>query len=206
MADKKSHTNGDGKFFALLNRMKYINRWGLMKNLREESVALHSIETAFIAHALALIGNEYLGKTHDPDRVAAAALYHDATEILTGDMPSPIKYMNAGIKQAYKDIEKNAAGALAARLPPELARHYASYLGGLPEDAEVSGLIHAADKLCAYIKCTDELNAGNKEYELAARSIKKILDAMAATLPELDYFMTRFLPAFSLTLDEYGGE
>lgn len=193
---------GVSGFFAQLFRMKYIARWGLMNSTRTENLAEHSLEVALIAHVLAVTGNTLYGRDYDEGRVSIAAMYHDASEIFTGDLPTPIKYYSPDIKKAYKDIEKAAAKRLSASLPEEIADAFAPYLGGdIPEGEE--RLIKCADKLAAYIKCLSEQNAGNREFDTAAVQLKSTIDGMA--LPEAEYFRQHFLPAFRLTLDEIEG-
>lgn len=186
------------RFFAMLSRMRYIGRWALMRNTFEENVQEHSHMVAVLAHGLALIQRDILGQPADPDRCAAAALFHDAPEILTGDLPTPIKYYNPEIKHAYKQVEAVSCEKLLAMLPPELSGSYRPLLFEL--DAEVAVIVKAADKLSAYIKCIEELKAGNSEFESAARQTKQALEQMH--LPCLDYFMEHFLESFKLTLDE----
>lgn len=185
-------------FFAYISRMRFIQRWALMRNTAPENVQEHSHQVAVLAHALALIRNEKFGGRVDPGLVAAAALYHDASEILTGDMPTPIKYDNPAIRTAYKDVEAVAEGKLLRMLPPELQDAYAPVLTEV--DPEVERLVKAADKLSAHIKCLEELKAGNAEFREAAAQTRKALEAF--DLPEVWYFMDTFLPSFSLTLDE----
>ena len=185
-------------FFAYISRMRFIQRWALMRNTAPENVQEHSHQVAVLAHALALIRNEKFGGQVDPGLVAAAALYHDASEILTGDMPTPIKYDNPAIRTAYKDVEAVAEGKLLRMLPPELQTAYAPVLTEV--DPEVEHLVKAADKLSAHIKCLEELKAGNAEFREAAAQTRKALEAFG--LPEVRYFMDTFLPSFSLTLDE----
>ena len=185
-------------FFAYISRMRFIQRWALMRNTAPENVQEHSHQVAVLAHALALIRNEKFGGQVDPGLVAAAALYHDASEILTGDMPTPIKYDNPAIRTAYKDVEAVAEGKLLRMLPPELQTAYAPVLTEV--DPEVEHLVKAADKLSAHIKCLEELKAGNAEFREAAAQTRRALEAF--DLPEVAYFMDTFLPSFSLTLDE----
>ena len=185
-------------FFAYISRMRFIQRWALMRNTAPENVQEHSHQVAVLAHALALIRNEKFGGHVDPGLVAAAALYHDASEILTGDMPTPIKYDNPAIRTAYKDVEAVAEGKLLGMLPPELQGAYAPVLTAV--DPEVEQLVKAADKLSAHIKCLEELKAGNAEFRDAAAQTHRALEAF--DLPEVRYFMDTFLPSFSLTLDE----
>ena len=185
-------------FFAYVSRMRFIQRWALMRNTAPENVQEHSHQVAVLAHALAVIRNEKFGGTVDPGQVAVAALYHDASEILTGDMPTPIKYDNPAIRKAYKDVEAVAEGKLLAMLPEELQAVYAPIL--TPTDPEVIRLVKAADKLSAYIKCVEELKAGNNEFREAAAQTRKSLEAYE--LPEVVYFLETFMDSFALTLDE----
>ena len=185
-------------FFAYVSRMRFIQRWALMRNTAPENVQEHSHQVAVLAHALAVIRNEKFGGTADPGQVAVAALYHDASEILTGDMPTPIKYDNPAIRKAYKDVEAVAEGKLLAMLPEELQAVYAPIL--TPTDPEVIRLVKAADKLSAYIKCVEELKAGNNEFREAAAQTRKSLEAYE--LPEVVYFLETFMDSFALTLDE----
>ena len=185
-------------FFAYVSRMRFIQRWALMRNTAPENVQEHSHQVAVLAHALAVIRNEKFGGQIDPGRVAVAALYHDASEILTGDMPTPIKYDNPAIRKAYKDVEAVAEGKLLAMLPEELQAVYAPIL--TPTDPEVIRLVKAADKLSAYIKCVEELKAGNNEFREAAAQTRKSLEAYE--LPEVVYFLETFMDSFALTLDE----
>lgn len=185
-------------FFAYLSRMRFIQRWALMRNTAPENVQEHSHQAAVLAHALAVIRNGKFGGAVDPGLVAAAALYHDASEILTGDMPTPIKYGNPAIQSAYKDVEALAARKLLAMLPEELREAYAPVLTEV--DPEVARLVKAADKLSAYIKCVEELKAGNAEFREAAAQTRRALEGYG--LPEVDYFLETFMESFSLTLDE----
>ena len=185
-------------FFAYISRMRFIQPWALMRNTAAEHVQEHSHQVAVLAHALAVIRNEKFGGAVDPGQVAVAALYHDASEILTGDMPTPIKYDNPAIRKAYKDVEAVAEGKLLAMLPEELQAVYAPIL--TPTDPEVIRLVKAADKLSAYIKCVEELKAGNNEFREAAAQTRKSLEAYE--LPEVVYFLETFMDSFALTLDE----
>jgi len=185
-------------FFAYISRMRFIQRWALMRNTAQENVQEHSHQVAVLAHALAVIRNEKFGGQVDAGQVAVAALYHDASEILTGDMPTPIKYFNPGIQKAYKEVEAVAEQKLADMLPEELQGAYADILTVADEDVE--RLVKAADKLSAYIKCVEELKAGNNEFREAAAQTRKALEAYG--LPEVNYFMDTFMESFSLTLDE----
>ncbi len=188
-------------FFALLGRMKYIDRWGLMRNTQVENIQEHSHMVAVLSHALAVIGREKFGSQVDPGRAAIAGLYHDAPEILTGDLPTPVKYDNPAIRDAYKAVETVAADKLLSTLPEELRGSFAPYVREELEP-ELLALVKAADKLSAHIKCLEELKAGNLEFKKAAEQTRAALDKME--LPELSYFMEHFLPAFQLTLDELG--
>ena len=186
------------EFYALLSRMRYISRWGLMRNSFPENIQEHSHMVAVLAHALALIDRERFGGSADPDRCASAALFHDASEILTGDLPTPIKYYNPEIKKAYKQIEAVSCEKLLALLPPEVQESYRPLL--FESDPEVARIVKAADKLSAYIKCVEELKAGNSEFAAAEKQTRQALVDMQ--LPCLDYFMAHFLDSFQLTLDE----
>ena len=185
-------------FFATVARMKYIERWALMRNTYPETLSEHSLEVSMLAHALCVIGNVRYGKHLDADKAAVIGLYHDASEILTGDLPTPIKYHNAEIMSAYHAVEDLAVQKLLGMLPPELRPIYENILR--PADAEVEELVKAADKLSAYIKCVEELKAGNAEFRRAAEQTRAALDAMG--LPELDYFIEHCMESFSMTLDE----
>ena len=191
--------NESYSFFAYLSRMRYISRWGLMRNTFQENIQEHSHMVAVLAHALAVIRRDVLGKKADPGLAAAAALYHDAPEILTGDLPTPIKYYSPDIRDAYKQVEKVSADKLSAMLPEELRGAFAPLLRE-DYDPDTRALVKAADKLSAYIKCVEELKAGNAEFRQAAEQTLEALKGYG--LPEVDYFMEHFLPAFGLTLDE----
>ena len=185
-------------FFPMIARMRYITRWGLMRNTDPENIQEHSHMVAVLAHALAVIQNEKFGGQVDPGTVAVAALYHDASEILTGDMPTPIKYDNPEIQGAYRTVESMAEQKLPSMLPEDLRPVYQEVLT-IP-DPEVRALVKAADKLSAYLKCVEELKAGNLEFK---RAKEQTFEALAQNpLPALSYFMEHFLPGFDLTLDE----
>ena len=185
-------------FFPMISRMRYINRWGLMRNTRLENIQEHSHQVAVLAHALAIIENRYFGGQIDPGKAAVAALYHDASEILTGDMPTPIKYDNPDIQAAYKAVESVAERKLLSMLPDDLRPDYEAALT-IP-DPEIRALVKAADKLSAYLKCVEELKAGNTEFKKAREQTYAAL--CSNPIPALQYFMERFLDGFSLTLDE----
>ena len=184
-------------FFAYISRMRFIQRWALMRNTAPENVQEHSHQVAVLAHALAVIRNERFGGQVDAGAVAVAALYHDASEILTGDMPTPIKDDNPAIRKAYKEVEKVAEDKLLRLLPPDMQPVYKQVLR---PDAETEALVKAADKLSAHIKCLEEEKAGNHEFCAAARQTRQALEDMH--LPEVDLFLEEFLPSFRLTLDE----
>jgi len=186
-------------FFALVSRLKNISRWSLMRNTNPENVSEHSHMTAVLAHALAVIRRDALGIECDPGAVAAAGLYHDASEVMTGDMPTPVKYLNSAITSAYKGAESAARDKLLSRLPENMRETYNPLLDGGKDDTE-KAIVHAADKLSAYIKCVEELRAGNNEFRLAAKQTKEKLTALK--MPEVDYFLEHFMPAFELTIDE----
>ena len=184
-------------FYALVSRMKNISRWSLMRNSSSENVQEHSHMVAVIAHALAVIRRDVFGKPCDPGECAAAALFHDASEIFTGDMPTPVKYFNPDIMAAYKQVESLASRKLLSTLPEELRPSYAPLL---ETDGDVRMIVKAADKLSAYIKCLEELKAGNDEFRFAAAQTREKIRAL--NMPEADYFLENFIPAFELTLDE----
>ena len=187
------------EFYALLGRMRYITRWGLMRNTFSENIAEHSYQTAVLAHALALIRRDVLKlPTPDPDRCAVAALYHDASEILTGDLPTPIKYYNPEIKTAYKQVERAAGERLLNMLPPELRGSYEHDV--LEDDEALAPIVKGADKLSAHIKCLEEQKAGNTEFDTAARQTWEAIQAMDR--PELNWFVEHCLGAFALNLDQ----
>ena len=188
-------------FFAYISRMKYICRWGLMRNTRNENLSEHSFETAVIAHSLAILRNTRFGGNVNPERAAVLALFHDSSEIFTGDLPTPVKYFNPQIRTAYGKVEKVAKNKLLSFLPDDIKPDYNSVLNAEGEsDKELLPLIKAADKLSAIIKCVEEKRAGSSEFSKAEISLRKTLKEMA--LPEADLFVKEFLPSYSLTLDE----
>lgn len=198
MAEKM---NSESAFFAMMERLRYINRWMLMRNSREENLSEHSIDVAMIAHALCLIGNKRFGKNLDAERAALIGMYHDVSEIITGDMPTPVKYFNEDIKNVYKDIEKDACEKLIAMLPDDLRDSYRKIM--IPDADEFQyekKLVKGADKLSAYIKCIEERKAGNNEFVSAETATLEAIKNMG--LPEVDVFLTDFIPSYGKTLDE----
>ena len=187
-------------FFAMMTRMRNITRWGLMRNNITENLTEHSYDTAVTAHALAVIGKEKFGKDIDPGQIAAVALFHDASEIITGDLPTPVKYNNPAIQTAYKSIEQAAADSLLQMLPGELRPSYKVLFDFETDDPQLYRYVKAADKISAYIKCVEELRGGNDEFRRAAIQTREAIAKMA--MPEADYYMEQFAPAFSLSLDE----
>ena len=187
------------KFFAFLNRMKYIKRWSLMRSVREENIMEHSQQVAVIAHALALINNKIMGGNVDINKVVLLAQYHEVGEVITGDLPTPIKYFNPEIKCAYKDLEKNACEKILSMLPKELESEYREYV--IPnEDSEEYRLVKCADRLAAYLKCVEEVKAGNSEFKKAKNTIGAELKKLNRA--EVDYYLKEFAPAYELSLDE----
>lgn len=187
-------------FFAYMSRMKLIKRWGLMRNTTPENIQEHSLQVALIAHGLAVIRNELFGGATNPERTMALAVFHEAGEVITGDLATPIKYFNPEIKRAYGEIEEIAKQRLYDMLPDEVRETYKPYFFKEDQDAEHWLLVKAADKICAYLKCVEEIKSGNEEFVKAEKAVKNDLDKFG--LPEVDYFMDKFLPSFSLTLDE----
>lgn len=185
-------------FFALMSRMRFINRWSLMRNSYTENIQEHSHMVAVLAHALAVIRRDVYHRPADPDACAAAALFHDAPEIFTGDLPTPVKYYNPEIREAYGKVEAMAGGKLLSMLPEAMQPAYRTLLQ--EEDGETRSIVKAADKLAAYIKCLEELGAGNSEFRRAAEETRAVLDGYR--MPEVNYFLEHFAPSFGLTLDE----
>ena len=188
-------------FFAYISRMRYIGRWSLMRNSLPENIQEHSHMVAVISHALGVIRRDVFGVPCDPNEAAAVALYHDASEILTGDLPTPIKYHSADIRGAYQQVEKLACDKLLATLPDELRPAYEELLTGETQQ-RLHDLVKAADKLSAYLKCIEERKAGNNEFLSAEKQTRAVLEA--SKLPEVGYFLEHFIPAFELNLDELG--
>ncbi|MCC8131215.1 MAG: 5'-deoxynucleotidase [Ruminococcus sp.] len=188
----------NNSFFALTSRMKYINRWGLMRNTRNENIAEHSLDTAIIAHLLCVLRNDRFGGNVDPDRAAVLAIFHDTTEIITGDLPTPVKYLNPEIRTAYKDVEAAAVEKLLGCIPEDIRGEYDSIFKS--EDKELLSLVKAADKISALIKCIEERKSGNRDFEEAEKQTFDSIRAMG--IPEANMFLDEFLPAYELTLDE----
>ena len=189
-------------FFAYMARMKFIERWGLMRNTDTENIMEHSLQVAMIAHALAIIKNTKFGGDVNPERAATLALFHDASEVITGDLATPIKYFNPQIKTAYRDIEIVAKEKLVDMLPKEVRASYQLLFFPNGSDEEPWELVRAADKICAYLKCLEELKVGNGEFVQAEKSIGAELGKLE--LAEVKYFLETYIPSFSLTLDELG--
>ena len=190
----------DNGFFAMVSRMKYINRWALMRNEHSENLCEHSFEVAIIAHALAVIGNKRFGKNLNGERAALLGLYHDTPETLTGDMPTPVKYYSEEVRLAYKTVEENACKRLVEMLPEDFRDDYSAMFMPEEGDKELWKLIKAADKISALIKCIEEKKAGNSEFVKAGEMLKTTIDEL--DLPEAKVFVEEFLPAYELTLDE----
>lgn len=196
----------ESHFLALLSRMKYIERWALMRSSRPENLSEHSLEVAAIAHVLCVIGNVRFGRSLDAGRAALAAIYHDASEIITGDMPTPVKYHDGRIRDAYKAVEKSAEERLLDTLPADLRPVFEDVFWPA-EDADedelyLRRLVKAADKISALIKCVDEARSGNAEFASAERTCRASVDEMAAELPEVADFVREFLPSYGATLDD----
>ena len=187
-------------FFALLSRMKYIDRWALMRSARKETLSEHTLEVAMLSHALAVIGNTYLGKHYDAAACALAAIYHDAPEIITGDMPTPVKYNNKTLSAAYKELEKETEKKLLSMLPDEMRESFIALLS--PVSDEVRKIVKAADKLCAYLKCVEEYRNGNKEFKKALESSRKIVKELGENVPEVKWFMDNVAESYEKSIDE----
>ncbi|MBQ7107670.1 MAG: 5'-deoxynucleotidase [Clostridia bacterium] len=184
-------------YYAMLFRMKYINRWALMRNLRAETLSEHTLETAFIAHCLAVIAKKRFSENIDPDKVAVTALFHDTAEVITGDLPTPVKYYNDDIKSAYKSIEAAAENKLLELIPEDLREEFTTYYR---PDEKIELYVKAADKFSALIKCKEELSLGNAEFQKAAKSAEKAIKALK--LPAAEVFLKEFVPSFAIALDE----
>lgn len=196
-------------FFAMISRMRYINRWGLMRNTFPENIMEHSLQVAMVAHALAVIRSRYYSENRPavrPEQVAVLAIYHDASEILTGDLPTPVKYNNPQIRNAYHSVESMANERLLSLLPTDMTEEYRQVLApdtSNIENEEAMRLVKMADRICAYLKCIEEEKAGNNEFKLAGQSI--LAKIQSSSMPEVKHFMRDFVPSFSLTLDELDG-
>ena len=191
---KQSH------FFAHLARMKLIQRWPLMRSVSSENISEHSLQVAFVAHALALIKNKKFDGKLNPEHIALIGMYHDTSEVLTGDLPTPVKYYNPDIAQEYKKIEAAAEQRLLSMLPEDFQDDFAPFLISGTASKEEQNIVKQADTICAYLKCLEELSAGNHEYEQAKRRLEETLEQRKS--PEMDYFLTTFAPSFELSLDE----
>jgi len=187
-------------FFAYLSRMRFIGRWGLMHSTRPENIQEHSLRVAMIAHALAVIRNRLFAGGVNPDRLAVLGLYHDAAEVLTGDLPRPVKYFNPEIETSYRRIETVAREKLLGMVPDTLREDYAALFRQESASAVEQELVKTADKLCAYMKCLEEVTAGNREFGEAEKALWQTIEA--TELPEVRYFVRTFVPSFRLTLDE----
>lgn len=195
LAENKFH------FFAYLSRMKLIDRWSLMRCTYRENVAEHSLQVAIVAHALATLKNKFFKGDLNPEKVVLAAIFHDATEVLTGDLPTPVKYYNKQIRQAYEEIESHSTDQLLKLLPEELRPDYRKLLQVPESEEETHMIVKAADTLCAYIKCLEELAAGNGEFSRAKKTIEEKIEKLRER-PEVDYFVKNFVPGFTMNLDE----
>lgn len=188
-------------FFAMVNRMKFISRWGLMRNTIKENISEHSHQVAVIAHAICVIGNKKFGKNYNCERACLLALYHDTTEIITGDMPTPVKYFNPSIVEAYREVETFAGDRLLEMLPEDLRSEYYPLFHMEENDSQLWEVVKAADKISALIKSIEEEKAGNAEFSSAVKSLKEKVACLP--LAEVQYFVEEFLPSYSLTLDEH---
>ncbi|MCL1823033.1 MAG: 5'-deoxynucleotidase [Oscillospiraceae bacterium] len=195
--------SNNNTFLAMLFRMKHINRWSLMFNTQTENLMQHTVECAFITHFLALVGNSRFNKNYDSEKLCVYALFHDVSEVLTGDLPTPVKYFNEEIKAVYKNIESIACDKLLTHLPNEMRDYYSAYFTCENLSDDEKKLIKTADKLCAYLKCITEMNASNKEFEPALNSTRKALDNINSE--ELRYFLDNCIDSFSLSLDDLKG-
>jgi len=200
MPMSKAGSPGRHDFFAFLARMQYINRWGLMRNTQTENIKEHSLDVAMLAHALVVIRNTYFGGALDPGRAAFYGIFHDASEIFTGDMPTPVKHFNPNFKRSFHQLEDRARRKLLAMLPPELSQVYEPLFFFEEQDADYQPIIKAADKIAALIKCLEEEKSGNLEFKRAAE--EQLESLRKSPLPEVSYFLERFLPGYRLSLDE----
>lgn len=196
----ESEAEMSNSFYALAFRQKYIKRWGLMRNVSDESLSEHATEVAILTHALCTIGNTFYNKNYDTGYAVTCAIFHDLPEVFTGDMPTPVKYFSDTTKESYKKVERQAVNTLLSKLPEALKSEYEAILNFEDRDKELRKIVKCADKLAALIKCIEEENSGNREFANARSATEKSLKAMAC--PELDYFMKEVLPSFDMTLDE----
>lgn len=196
------HDPNRSDFFAYLSRMKYIYRWGLMRNTRSENIQEHSLQVAMLTHALCEIGNELFDEDNDTGQAVIAALYHDASEIITGDLPTPVKYFRADIRDSYKALESHAEQKLLDLLPQSLQARFAPAVLSEQYPQALRLRIKAADSLAAYLKCIEERAAGNQEFHRAEQFLQQKLDELQTQLPALRYFRETFVDSFSLTLDD----
>ena len=197
--------NENSNFFAILSRMKYIDRWSLMRNSRTESLADHTLDVIFITHALVVIANTYFGADLDEGRAVLLAAFHDSPEIITGDLPTPVKYFDPEIKHAYDHVEEAAKNTMVRQLPPEMQASYQEIMDAAGEkDAELSHYVKAADKISALVKCMEEEQSGNRDFAKAKEATLRKINSFK--MPEVDYFMDHFLPGYNLTLDEQIGK
>jgi len=185
-------------FFAYLSRLKFIRRWGLMRSTQQENDAEHSLQVAMIAHGIALMGRQRYGREVDPEHVLALAVYHDATEVITGDLPTPVKYHSPELRASYKQLERLAAGKLLSMLPESMQGEYGKYLTDGEDYAHQ--VVKAADRISAYTKCMEEKRSGNHEFDAAGENVLRAIEGI--DLPEVKDFMAEFVPPFALTLDE----
>jgi 5'-deoxynucleotidase len=200
MSDTPNDHAQESHFFAHLARMKLIQRWPLMRSVSSENISEHSLQVAFVAHALALIKNKKFNGNLNPERIAILGMYHDTSEVLTGDLPTPVKYYNPEIAKEYKKIEAAAEKKLLSMLPQEFHDDFAPYLISQQAHSEDAMIVKQADTICAYLKCLEELSAGNHEYALAKKRLDVTLNERRT--PEMEYFLTTFAPSFELSLDE----
>lgn len=200
MSDSPNEINQESHFFAHLARMKLIQRWPLMRSVSSENISEHSLQVGFVAHALALIKNKKFGGQLNPERIAILGMYHDTSEVLTGDLPTPVKYYNPEIAKEYKKIEAAAEKKLLSMLPEEFRDDFAPYLISQQAHSDDAMIVKQADTICAYLKCLEELSAGNHEYALAKKRLDVTLKERCT--PEMEYFLTTFAPSFELSLDE----
>ncbi len=190
----------ENNFYAFISRMKYINRWGLMRNTVTENIQEHSYDVAVLAHAISLIANKHFGGNYNPEKACMYAMFHDTNEIITGDLPTPVKYFNKEIKDSYSQLEDLSKEKLLSMLPEELRGEYGELLFYEEKDSQYYPIVKAADKISAYIKCVEEVKAGNGEFKKAKAATAKAIKDMK--FAPADYFMEKFVPAYSLTLDE----